>query len=208
MVRELQEIKAKMQRLEAANVFGLTGISPKDGGTDLDGFVNINGPLTVNGDSEINGSMSINGPLILQPGSIENDALTNPFSTQTSSNFLNNYAIGTTSTVRASVSFVVPEGFSQAVIIANPTAMGQNSTGSTDYLYAQAVIYGIGGGELYTSAGPGLAVGLASPVHLTLTDLVGGEIIGVGVATRAGLGAWAAAPGNQANIYATAIFLR
>lgn len=196
MVREIQDLKAKMQRLEAANVFGLTEITPKDGGTDLEGFVNVNGAMT------------INGPLTLQPGSIENDSLANPVQMETSSNYLSNYAVGTTSTVRATVTLVVPDGFTQAVIIANPTGMAQNSTATTDYLYVQAVIQGIPGGELYTSAGPGLAIGVPSPVHMTLYGLTGGEDITVGVATRTGFATWAAAPGNQANIYVTAIYLR
>lgn len=206
--REIQEIKAKIQRLEAANVFGLTGIVPKDGGTDLDGFVNINGPLTVNGDSAINGAMSINGPLILQPGSIENDSLANPMVTETSSNFLNNYAVGTTSTVRASVTLVVPDGFTTAVIMTNPTGMAQNSTATVDYLYVQAVVDGVNGGELYTSAGPGLAVGIASPFHTTIYALTGGQEIVVSVATRTGFATWAASTANQANLYVTALYFR
>lgn len=194
--RRLKDLERQVRELAAANQLGSAGIKAVEGGITVEGSQTVNGPLT------------INGPLTLQPGSIENDSLTNPFSTQTSSNFLNNYAINTTSTVRTSVTFTVPDGYTQAVVIANPTAMGQNSTGAVDYLYAQAVIYGVGGGELYTSAGAGLAVGLASPVHLTLTGLVAGEPIEVSVATRTGFGTWAAAPGNQANIYATAIFLR
>lgn len=196
MGRELADIKSRMQRLEAANVFGLTGITPRAGGTDLEGFVNVNGAMT------------INGPLTLQPGSIENDALANPVQMETSTNYLSNYEVGTVSTVRASLTLTVPNGFTQAVVIANPTGMAQNSTATADYLYVQAVIQGTPGGELYTSAGAGLAVGVASPVHMTLYGLTGGEEITVSVATRTGFATWAAAPGNQANIYATAIYLR
>lgn len=196
LIRRLQELEARVARNEAANVFGTTGIAPKDGGTDLNGFVNVFGAMT------------INGPLTLQPGSIENDALANPVQTETASNYLSNYAISTTSAARASVTLTVPAGFTKAVIIANPTAMGQNSTASADYLYVQAIINGANGGELYTNAGAGLAVGLASPVHMTLTGLTGGATITVDVATRAGLATWAASTSNQANIYATAIYLR
>ena len=200
--RKIKDIERSMRELAAANQLKTAGIDAVEGG------IVVQGSLTVNGNSEINGAMSINGPLTLQPGSIENDALTNPFVTETSSNYLSAYAVGTTSTVRASVSFFVPEGFSQAVILANPTGMAQNSTAVTDYLYVQAIIQGAPGGELYTAAGPGLAVGVPSPVHVTLYGLTAGEEITVGVATRTGFATWAAAPGNQANIYATVIYLR
>lgn len=208
LVREVQTLRRELNEARAANVFGLTGIQPRDGGTDLDGFVNINGPLTVSGASQIIGSLSIEGPLQLQPGSVENDALTNPVEIGTASNGVNNYEISTTSTVRATVTLTVPAGFTQAVVTANPTAMGHNGTASPDYLYVMAVVQGISGGELYTSAAAGLGAGLAAPFHTTLTGLTGGQTITVGVATRAGFNPWPASTANQANIYATAYFLR
>lgn len=61
LVRKVQELEARVARNEAANVFGLTGITPKDGGTDLDGFVNVNGEMTVNGAMEVNGTMEVAG---------------------------------------------------------------------------------------------------------------------------------------------------
>lgn len=194
--RKFQELDRELRELRAANVFGLTGITPKQGGTEFDGYVNVNGP------------MKVAGTLDLPAGIIGNDALTSPVQIGTASNGLNNYAITTASTVRASVTLTVPDGFTEAVVTANPTAMGQNSTATTDYLYVMAVVQGIGGGELYTSAGAGLGVGLAAPFHTTLTGLTGGDVITVSVATRAGFNTWAASTANQANIYATAIFLR
>lgn len=59
--RELAELRKELRELKAANVFGLTGIVPKDGGTDLDGFVNVNGPMTVNGETNVNGPLEVNG---------------------------------------------------------------------------------------------------------------------------------------------------
>lgn len=200
--RKLQELEQQLNQLRAANPFAAMGIEPKADGTNFDGFVNVNGEMTINGPAKITGTLD------LPAGIIGNDALANPIQMETSTNYLSNYAIGTTSTVRASLTLTVPPGFTQAVIIANPTGMGQNSTATADYLYVQAIIKGIPGGELYTAAGPGLAVGVPSPVHMTLYGLTDGEEITVSVATRTGFATWAAAPGNQANIYATAIYLR
>jgi hypothetical protein len=189
-MRMIQDLQRDMRELRAANPFAPMGMTPNPNGVTFSGSVEIDGNLSV------------------PNGSISNAALQNPIQTATSSNGVNNYAISTTSTVRASLTLTVPSGFTQAVVIANPTAMGYNNTSGTDYLYVQAVIQGINSGELYTAAPAGMGVGLASPFHTTLTGLTGGQTITVGVATRAGLNTWAASTSNQANIYATALFLR
>lgn len=206
--REVKDLKRSVRELAAANPLATAGIKAVPDGIVVEGSQTIEGPLVVNGDSQINGSMSINGPLFLQPGSIQNDSLANPILVETSSNYLNNYAVGTTPTVRASLVFIVPDGFTQAVVMSNPTGMAQNSTATTDYLYVQAVVNGVSGGELYTAAPAGLAVGIASPFHTTIYGLTGGQEITVAVATRSGFGTWAASTANQANIYATVMYLR
>ncbi|MDV8147248.1 hypothetical protein [Arthrobacter sp. B10-11] len=208
VIRRLKDLERTVQQLAAANQLATAGIKAVPGGIVVEGSQTVNGPLTINGDSEVNGALAINGPLTLQSGIIQNDALANPVQIGTASNGLNNYAITTASTVRATVTLTVPDGFTEAVVTATATAMGQNSTATTDYLYCMAVIQGISGGELYTAAGAGLGVGLASPFQHTLTGLTGGDVVTVSVATRAGFNTWAAATANQANIYATAYFLR
>lgn len=208
VMRELRDVRRQLQQVMAANQLGAAGIRAVEGGIFVEGSETVSGPLTVNGVSEFNGSMSISGPLNLQPGSIQNDSLANPVQMETSSNGVNNYAIGTTSTVRASLTLTVPSGFTQAVIIANPTAMGFNNTAGADYLYVQAVVQGVNSGEMYSAAPAGLGVGLASPFHTTLYGLAGGSTITVSVATRTSTAAWAANGANQANIYATALYLR
>jgi hypothetical protein len=184
LIRRLQDLEARVQRNEAANPFGPMGIKPVAGGFD------------------------VTGTMGLPAGSISDAALANPIKTATASNGISNYAIDTTSTVRVSVSLVVPAGFTQAIVIANATAMGTNSGTVADYLYVSAVVQAVNGGELYSSAAASLGVGLAAPFHTTLTGLTGGQLITVGVATRAGADTWAAATANQASIAATAIFLK
>lgn len=196
VIRKLKDLERTVQQLAASNQLATAGIKAVPGGIIVEGSQTVNGPLT------------INGALTLQPGIIGNDALANPVQIGTASNGLNNYAITTASTVRASVTLTVPDGFTEAVVTSTATGMGQNSGTATDYLYVMAVIQGISGGELYTAAGPGLGVGLASPFQSTLTGLTGGQVITVSVATRAGFNTWAAVGANQANIYATAYFLR
>lgn len=146
MVRELQTLRRELNELRAANVFGRTGIMPRDGGTDFEGYVNINGdgtingPLEVNGDSEFNGSLSINGPLNLQPGSIQNDALTNPVKYEVGVNDNDALTIALTETTVCTYTFTVPAGFTQAFVsgfgsvgIMNPTA-SNSSVGGRVYI--------------------------------------------------------------------------
>jgi hypothetical protein len=147
MVRELQTLRRELNELRAANVFGRTGIMPRDGGTDFEGYVNINGegvingPLEVNGDSEFNGSLSINGPLFLQPGSIENDALTNPIKFDVG---VNDTTAGLNVTLAeqtvCTFTLTVPTGFTQGFVsgfgsvgIMNPTA-ANSSIGGRVYI--------------------------------------------------------------------------
>ncbi|WP_426986548.1 hypothetical protein [Pseudarthrobacter sp. Y6] len=202
LVRKVRDLERFVQQLAAANQLGAAGIRAVDGGITVEGSQTVNGPLT------INGAAVITGTLDLPAGIIGNDALSSPVTIGTASDGIGNYAINTASTVRKSITLTCPAGFTQAVVTANPTAMGYNSTATADYLYVQSVIQGVGSGELYTSAPAGVGVGLAAPFHLSLTGLTDGETITVAVATRAGNGTWAASTGNQANIYATAIFLR
>jgi hypothetical protein len=184
LVREVQTLRREMNELRAANPFGPMGIKPVTGG------------------------FNVTGTMGLPAGSISNAALAAPLQTATASNGVTNYAITTVSTVRASVTLTVPAGFTQAIIIANATAMGTNSGAAADYLYVSAVVQAVNGGELYSSAAAGLGVGIAAPFNPTLTGLASGQLITVGVATRAGTAAWAAVPANQASIAATAIFLK
>jgi len=209
IVREIADLKRSMRELAAANPFGLSGVRLQNGGMTLDGTLGVTGTSTINGEQTVNGPLTVTGSVALPAGSVSNDALANPVQTATARNGVTNYAIDTVSTVRASVTITVPAGgFTKAIVIANATAMGTNSGTAQDYLYASAVVAAVNGGELYTSAPAGIGASLLAAFQPTLTGLVAGDTITVGVATRAGTATWAAAPANQASIAATAIFLK
>lgn len=201
-VRALKDIKRDVQQLAASNPLGAAGIRAVEDGIVVEGSETVNGPLIINGPATITGTLS------LPAGIIGNDALASPMITEALNNYINNYSVDTTSTVRASVTLTVPDGFTTAVVMTNATAMAQNSTASTDYLYVQAVVDGVNGGEMYTSAAAGLAVGIASPFNTTIYGLTDGQEITVAVATRTGFAAWAASTAAQANIYVTVLYFR
>ena len=200
--REVKDLKRTVQQLAAANPLATAGIEAVPDGIVVQGSQTVNGPLIINGPATITGALN------LPAGIIGNDALANPTLIVAASNYLSNYSVTTTSTVRASVTLVVPDGFTSVVIMANATGMAQNSGATADYLYVQAVVDGVNGGEMYTSAGAGLAVGVASPFNATLYGLTGGQEITVSVATRTGFATWAASPAAQANIYVTTLYFR
>jgi hypothetical protein len=208
MVREVQALRSELNQLRAANVFGLTGIKPKDGGTDLDGFVNINGPLEVNGNSAINGTMAINGPLILQPGSIENDALTSPIEIGQTSASETNFATALTDEDRAVTTIAIPAGYTQALVLCIVTAGVINSSGSIDFLFLSASINGSKSRELYSQAPAG---GAAPPITTSksslLTGLSGG-VITLAAAVHSQANTWSANASSRAYVEAQAIFLR
>lgn len=154
------------------------------------------------------GAVRIEGTLSLPAGIIDNDALANPIATVTSQSGLNNYAITTTTTVRETVSFTVPAGFTKAHVISIATAMGYNNSGGYDALYVQSVVRGVQGGELFTGASVGQSVGVSNPFFENLTGLTGGDVITVSVATRTSFNTWTATTANQANIYASITYTR
>lgn len=202
MSRRVKDLERAVQQLSASNQLAPAGIRAVEGGIVIEGSEVVNGPITINGAAVITGTLS------LPAGIIGNDALASPMTTEAVSNYLSNYAVGTTSTARATVTLGVPDGFTTAVVMTTATAMAQNSTATTDYLYVQAVVDGVNGGEMYTAAPAGLAVGIASPFNTTIYGLVNGQDITVSVATRTGFATWAASPAAQANIYVTVLYFR
>lgn len=218
--------------LTATQTADITGTTHIGGATDIDGTLNVDAattiggnttiggtlgvtgittlgaPTTVSGALNVSGPMAVTGTLSLPAGIIDNAALASPVAVDTAQAYLINYAIGTVSTVRATVSFTVPNGFSQALVTSSARAMGYNVTGGADYLYVQSVINGTVGGELYSVAPNGYGVGLSTSEYRRVIGLTGGDIITVSVATRTGFSTWAAQASHHAGIDAQVVYLR
>lgn len=195
LVRKVQDMERELRELRAANVFGLTGITPEDGGTSFDGYVHINGPA------------KITGTLDLPAGIIGNDALAAPVSPGSAGLTQQNFATTTAGTVYAQASIAVPPGYTQALVMNGVSAGATNSGAGTDFLYVAASINGAQGGEQPSQTAAG-AYGSGSAFAIrTLTGLTGGSIT-VECRLRTGSGAWAAAAGNTANVNALILFLK
>lgn len=151
LIRRLKDLERDVQQLRSANQLGAAGIRAVDGGIVVEGSETVNGPLAINGDStingplevngtmdvngnsEFNGSLSINGPLNLQPGSIQNDALTNPIKIDVGVNDNDALTVTLSEATVCMFNLAVPAGFTQGFVsgfgsvgIMNPT--GANSS--------------------------------------------------------------------------------
>lgn len=221
IIRRLQELERKYNELSAANVFGLTGIKPKSGGTNLDGFVNVNGPLVVNGTSGINGpqtvngSQTVNGPmtitgtLSLPAGIIGNDALANPSTSVASHAQADSFSITTGANVeKLRATITVPAGFTKAAVYGTATMSVFNNSGSLDSCY---LAFRVNGGQVGWSNQVGapasqrvLAVAAGSGI---ITGLNGGTIY-VSADASTGVKAWSIDNNNTINIDALVTFYR
>lgn len=225
MVRELQTLRRELNELRAANVFGRTGIMPRDGGTDFEGYVNINGPLDINGDGTVNGPLEVNGTmdvagnaeftgnmkiggtLELPAGIIGNEALTDPLIVSTSGVSQNNFSLGPASTVYAGGTVTIPAGYSKASVLCMVVGGGMNSTAGLDYVYVAASINGVAGGETPQSTDAGRYATASANGIRSLTGLNGGTIT-LGCQMRTNGGTWTASTSTFANMNAVIYFTR
>jgi len=210
-VRRVQELEAKIQRLEAANVFGLTGIRPKDGGTDLDGFVNVNGRMDVSGDATFTGDMTIGGNLSLPNGSINNAALAAPVYPAVYHADIQNISITSGPNVEIlGADVAVPAGYTQALVSLTITMNMTNNSASTDLAYVGANINGTSPGwASVASATVGQAISLNNTVVALVNGLTGGGTFRLTGKASSGANTWpAAGTSNVMNLNATVQFLR
>jgi len=208
MVRKIQELERSIQQLAAANPFAAMGIKPMPDGLIVEGYETVNGPLEVNGDSVFNGDLSINGPLHLQPGSIENDALTDPVQFGQSSTIDTNFPLEFTDVEFASGSIPIPAGYTRAQVTVIAVGGAINPNASSDFLYAKAIINGVASRQIfgYVAANNGSVEVMTAKVSF-LTGLSGGNItVGMMLSTQGP--SWTANPSNRAFVEASAIFLR
>lgn len=194
--RKFAELERQLTELRAANPFGLTGIKPRNGGTDFDGYVNINGPA------------KITGTLDLPAGIIGNDALASPVQHGSVGGSERSFPVTAAQTMRAVQTIAVPAGFTRATVLVVASASAINGSSGADFLYVAAYAGSGMGGDTYSYAGPngGVASASASAIQ-TFTGLSGGTIT-VATAIRCQGATWPANASTSANTNAVVIFTR
>lgn len=110
--------------------------------------------------------------------------------------------------VRASFVFVVPAGFTQALISATAQDTATNTTGGFDYIVSYLQI-GVRYAYSASATVPAGHVGdsLATMTNL-VTGLVGGDTVTVSNAPYTATASWAAATNNSTILSATCLYLR
>lgn len=181
------------------------------------GNLNVSGDETVSGTLNVTGDTVIGGTLSLPNGIIDNDALANPIVPTrlvASANtyalpVITNFAVG--GTARATLTFTVPTGFTQALIIATANDAGHNSSGGDDFLYSFILVSGTGGSANVSPSAtvPNGKYGAStvSAVNL-ITGLTGGATVTVASKPGTNFGAWASDVGNGTSLAGMALFLR
>ena len=208
--RELAALRKELNELRAANPFASMGIKPMPDGLIVEGYETVNGPLEVNGDSVFNGDLSINGPLFLQPGSIENDALSNPLTPLVAHADVANFALTTGANVeKVRTTITVPAGFTQALVYATASMNAKNYNASSDSMYLACTVNGSTpgwSGQQSVAAGE---VGHCTKTVASLLSPAGSSFYVNAKASSGGMD-WAASTGDQnsINIDVMVLFLR
>lgn len=205
-----KDVIARIVRLEQRLPFAGTPIRPQaDGSVQSDDF---DGDLSTDNAGTKGWALSslkaAFGELILRPGSIGNDSLTNPIQADINGGNGAGASVSTTSTVKATTSLTVPAGFTMALVRADALGEAVNSTAASDYLYVEAAIQGTGGGEMYTVAQPGYGASAVGIANRLVTGLTGGNVITCDAVSRTNTAGWAASAGNLWIIHMQVIWLR
>lgn len=212
------------QLKEKGSPFFNTGIHPDgDGGMTVDGKMQGSG---FDGDLSTRNagtkgwafgpdSVAV-GDLILRPGSIGNDALTNPVRGDSAYTAAYGFGVTTTgSTPLATQSWFTPNGFTTADILLVGRVFAVNGTAGLDYLSARSRVYIPSTGvEGYGNAMP-LAVsenggsGLnQSPISIKVENLTPGLEIRLEIQGWTGYANWAANGNNIADVAGQIIWTR
>lgn len=116
-----------------------------------------------------------------------------------------NFDVSTTSTIVVSGEIDIPDGFTTAVVMNTSSAAAFNGGVSASYFYVRSWIDGVGGGETPTLASPGGGASATAAAIRTITGLMPGGTISVGVSVHTDV-EWGTSASNIANLNAIALF--
>ena len=139
--------------------------------------------------------------LLLRPGSVGNDILSNPAMPGTIYSSVTNFAVTTTNTNILTKLVPVPDGFTIAHVSVIGRVFAINNTAGLDYLYGETNIAGLNGWSLplavSDSGGSGTNVSAFSTI---LPDLTPGGSVSIQLAAHTAFGSWAADAVNTAEV--------
>lgn len=184
LVRELRDIKRTQQQQAAANPLAAAGIDAVPDGIVVQGSEVVNGPLdvngtmTVDGNATFSGNMTIAGTLNLPAGIIGNEALESPVKQTAVYADADGFTLTPAEQDFCVTTITVPDGFTEAMVVATGTVNTYNTNAASDYLWARVYINSGFGRRMFAlmdaTSGP---ASLTVNKQVQLTGLVGGETI-------------------------------
>lgn len=191
-------MRGRVKKLEdsvarRASVFFGTGFHPtaKNGieSDDFDGDLDA-GDAGTKGWA-MNAVRAAFGELILRPGSIGNDALTNPVIPQSVwKGTTAPFGLAVAWSTLVSQALVVPAGVSSVQVIGFVRLVATNTTATKDYLYSDFVIEGLSCGGFATPVDAGDPGTSFCSFARTLTGLTPGDTITLSAAGSSGFAPW------------------
>jgi hypothetical protein len=144
---------------------------------------------------------------------IGNDALTNPTAFDSGAAAVFNFALSTASASKASITLLIPAGFTRALVHCTVDASVQNSSAAFDYFYVGSQISAPGvvtitGGQAFEGLNPGQWASAGTSGVADYSGLTPGSSITVQCHVHSNGSTWAAVIQNTANVHATVTFLR
>lgn len=209
----IRKIEENQRRINNSSAFSGTGFHPTaDNGIASDSF---DGDLDAGSAGTTGWAMDADsaafGELILRPGSVGNDSLTNPLQPIRVHDDASGFNANTAWATRLSVSATVPAGFTQLLIqnIASSVTM-TNNTGTIDYLYVSVNVSvgALGGFSLgspdVAPGGSGVATDLRTGL---LTGLTPGATLTFSGDVSTAFGSWSGGTG-VGNLDVVGLWLR
>lgn len=220
LVEELRRLRARVSALETRAP--LSNASIGEGGLRIHG----NGAITVESGSFKSGDFDGNldtgdagttgwafdraraamPELLLRPGSIGNDKLTNPVRGDVMLANASGFSLTTDYTVLASQTWQVPSGFTRVAVSVLAKVFAYNPTAGLDYLYARPRIVRVSdGADIAGTATPTAASGAngsgtSIAPGVAVIEFDAGDSVRLEIQGRTAFGPWAANVGNGAEI--------
>lgn len=217
IIRLIQDLQRKVAELESARtldratITALAGLGIRTGDFDGTDFAN---PGTQG--NYFGGDGAVLNDLYLRPGSVGNDALTNPLRVDCLYSADHGFALTTAGTTPlSSQTWQVPDGYTTCVVHITSRVFAYNPTVGLDYLTARSRVRRPSTGYTFYGAGLPIAVSdsggsgtSSSPLAVRLEDLDPGEDIVIEVQGWTAFAGWAADPGNTADIAGILLWTR
>jgi hypothetical protein len=194
----------------AGSILKSAGIDVSPDGMTINSALDVLGALEVSGTLNVTGDAVFAGNLAVPNGSISNDALENPILPGIITGSGSGFGMaGGGYESKAAATLTVPDGFTQALVLANGGVSIANTSGQDGRTIDSRVLIGGSGGFVNSARNVGISIiGTVATNHSALlTGLTDGQTLTVAVQATVS-SAWAASGINSAGVNGVVLWLR